>query len=547
MNGTKTDLKYISLVWIVLALLLIPTYAHHGNIILDCGREVYYPTRILQGKILYKDLFNIYGPFAYMFNALLFKVFKESLNVLFASGTICAGFISTLIYLISKRFLPKFLSFSFAFFTVTTGVLNTNLFNFIFPYSYAMLYGLLAFLTSLWLLLNYQETPKKTSSLFLSCFFAGVCFANKYEFLPYLAVIFYSVYKNRPMDFKKYYYLILSLVFVPAVCFGTLFIQGLSLAQMKESIVFPLALAKTQTLKYFYYTQGVYFTKHTLPFLAINFLKVTLPLGLLIFGLKTKNKLKAFFAFVFSLSIMPFLANPAVLSFLPLVTFTLAVWSFKSLKENHPLAILTLSAILVSLKSFWGVATLNYGVFFVGILLVAATAMISDQFKKINLNAVGIYILVLSLILGMQNTNLLKEKTDLLQTKKGNIYTEKIYSSSTAELIEYINNSTKKSEKVVIFPEGLFINFLTSRVSDDWYNSLIPLYVEAFGEEKLIKHFEKTKPDYVIFNNWNNSDYYFKYICSDYGVSLCNYFAKNYFQERVIDKGFRYLIFKKKN
>lgn len=564
MKKIQTDLKYLSLIWIALALLLIPTYAHHGHLILDCGREVYYPTQIILGKVLYKDIFNIYGPFAYMFNALLFKLFGVNLNVLYAAGIACAGLISSLIYLISKRFLPKFLSFSIAIFTVSIGVLNVNLFNFIFPYSYSILYGLLAFLTSVWLLLKYQSSPEKPLYLYFSCFFAGLCFVNKYEFLPYLAVILYSIIKIKPVEWDdnttrikpagkpsnllKYYYTILALLFIPILCFGTLFLQGLRLEDLKTSFVLLYKIANSETLKYFYYTQGVYFTKHTISLLVVSFLKTAAPLGILLLGFRAKNEFASFFAVGFSICLMAFLTNPASFAFLPVLIIILSIWNFKSLKENQALLILTLSAILISLKSLWGLATLNYGAFFISFLLIAAMALIVDKFKdkNINLTAVGVFILVIATTLGMQNFPALSAKTQLVKTSRGEIYTDKYIFSATSELLNYIKTSTKKTDTIAIFPEGLFINFLADRKSDDYYNSLIPLYTEVFGEEKLIRHFEKTKPDYIIFNNWDNKDYYFSYICTDYAVSFCNYIAQNYTEEKVIDQGFRYLIFKHK-
>ena len=154
MKKINTDLKYLIWLWIILILAIIPTYAHHGNLLIDCGREAYYPTQVLLGKVLYKDIFNIYGPFAYMLNALLFKVFSVNLNVLYLAGCTSAFLIVSLTYLISKQFLSRFLSLTIGVFTILIGVLNTNLFNFIFPYSYGMLYGIVAFLISIWLLIQ---------------------------------------------------------------------------------------------------------------------------------------------------------------------------------------------------------------------------------------------------------------------------------------------------------------------------------------------------------------------------------------------------------
>lgn len=556
MKRLNTDLKYLIFIWIVLIAAIIPTFAHHGHLILDCGREAYYPAQILSGKILYKDLFTIYGPFSYMLNADLFKVFGINLNVLYLAGCVCSGLITGLIYLISKRFLNNFLSFSISVFTIAIGVLNLNLFNFIFPYSYAILYGLVAFLASVLFLLKYQQEPEKNSYLYLSTFFAGLCVTSKYEFLPYLAVILYAMLKIKPLKFKQYYFAIFSMLFIPVFCFGILFLQGLGINDLASTVLILKKMAQSQTLKYFYHTQGVYFDKHTIGLFALNFIKTAIPLYILIWGIKIEKRFISGGLILFSILLMTISINAASFVFLPVLTVILAVWNFKALKENQKLLILVLSCLTISLKVFWGLATLNYGVFFASFLLITVLALLVEASNKglqplvceteINQNALGAYVLIVAIILGSHNLSSLSEKNSLVQGQRGKIYSNEYLASASQDLINYIEKNTKKSDTIVIFPEGPLINFLTDRKSDDWYNSLIPLYVEVLGEDKLIEHFSKTKPEYIIFNNWDNSNYYFKYICSDYAVSFCNFVARKYSQEKVIEKGFRYLIFKKK-
>ncbi len=548
MKKVNTDLKYLFFIWIILFLAIIPTYAHHGHLLIDCGREVYYPTQILSGEILYKDIFNIYGPFSYMFNAFLFKVFGISLNVLYIAGCVCAFCIASLIYTISKQFLSRFLSFAITIFTIAIGVLNSNLFNFIFPYSYAMLYGFVTFLASVWLLFKYQQNPEKIYSLYLSVFFAGVCITSKYEFLPYLLVILYAVLKIKPLKLKQYYFTILSLVFMPIFCFGILFLQGLEWKDLVLTALTIKRMAQSETLRYFYHMQGVYFNKRTFGVLILNFIKTIIPLGLLFWGFAIKKRSFSISLIIFALFLMIFSINPASFVFLPIFTFILALVSFKALKENPKLLILVLSCITIDLKVFWGLATLNYGVFFASFLLITVLAVITKRFENenINQNALGIYFLVVAVILGWQNLTSLNIKNNPIKSERGQIYSSKELASSTQDLINYINKTTQKTDTVVIFPEGPFINFLTNRKSDNYYNSLIPLYVETFGENKLIEHFKKTKPEYIIFNNWNTKDYYFEHICNDYAFSFCHFVAENYTQKKIIDKGFRYLIFQKR-
>lgn len=550
-NNINKDLKYLIFLWIILFLAIITTYSHHGNLIIDCGREAYYPTQILLGKILYKDILNIYGPFSYILNALLFKIFGANLNVLYIAGCVCSFLITTLIYLIGKRFLPAFLSFSIAIFTVCIGVITPYLSNFIFPYSYAMLYGLTSFLISIWFLLKY-ESNKKTSFIYLSSLFAGVCIVNKYEFLPYFLVVLYSMIKVKPLNFKQYLIAIFSFLFIPIFCFSLLFLQGLRIDDLIASLLIVKRMAQSQTLQYFYHRQGVYFSPQFMQIEIINFIMTFISLGLFLYSFITKNKIIASILFIIASLLIITITTPMSFATIAILTILLTILDFKNLKNNLPLQLLVFSAILFSMKVFWGVIIANYGAYFISFLLITFIALISDKFKNeipeknINFKAIGIYILFVAIVLGHQNLQMIKNKQSLIKTNRGQIYTEKGFSDSTNDLIKYIETNTKKTDTIVILPEGAMINFLTDRKSDNFYTSLIPLYVEVFGENKIIEHFKQTKPEYIIFNNWDSSDYYFKYICSDYAASFCSYVSQNYTQEKIIDKGLRYLIFKKK-
>lgn len=547
MKKINTNLLYLVPLWIISILALMVTYSHHGHLLVDCGREVYYPTQVLLGKVLYKDIFNIYGPFSYMFNAMLFKIFGVNLNVLYLAGCVCALSVITLIYLISIKFLSKILSFAISIFTVSIGVLSLHLFNFVFPYSYGMLYGLVAFLFSVWLLLKYQKTPVKTSFLYLSCFFAGLCIASKYEFAPYMFIVLYSMIKIKPLKFKEYYYSIFSFLFIPVFCFGILFLQGLRFEDLISTFLVLKKMTQTETLKYFYHAQGIYFNPKNFKFELISFILAIFPLATFVYGFNVKNKLISAVMILLSLFLMLHCTNPLSFSLIPLSIVVLAIWDFKKSKNNLALQILVFSALLFSLKVFWSLAIVTYGIFFVSYLLIAILALVMDKFadKNINQNAIGIYLIILSLFLALGNTKI--KKNYLIKTERGRIYTTGYFYKSSVELIDYINKNTKKADSIVILPEGAMINFLTQRPTDNYFTSLIPLYVETFGEEKIINHFKESKPEYIIFNNWDSSrDYYFKTICNDYALSFCSFVAKNYTQEKVIDNGFRYLIFKKK-
>ena len=79
------------------------TWGKWGHVIFDCFREVIIPQAMLQGKVLYSDITCIYPPLAYQFNTLLFKIFGDSLNVLYILAIICTLTVLTLLYKTAEK------------------------------------------------------------------------------------------------------------------------------------------------------------------------------------------------------------------------------------------------------------------------------------------------------------------------------------------------------------------------------------------------------------------------------------------------------------
>ena len=61
--------------------------------------------------------------------------------------------------------------------------------------------------------------------------------------------------------------------------------------------------------------------------------------------------------------------------------------------------------------------------------------------------------------------------------------------------------------KILTVPEGVTINFLAERDSDNFYYYLMPVNVDIFGAETIIENFKKAPPDYILQNNLGYSAY----------------------------------------
>lgn len=540
--------KYLVVLWILCGTALILFSGHYANILIDFGREVYYPQRILEGKVLYKDLFNIYGPFSYMFNAVLYKLLGINLRTLYLAGITCSFLVVSGIYLIAKKFLSEFLSFSLCVFTITVGILTPVIFNFTFPYSWGMLYGLVSFLYSVLFILKFleDENPKH---LYIGTFLAGISLCSKYEFIFYATFVLVFVVKEILKNKKTGIIALSYFLSIPFISFCILFIQGLTIQDLVSSFNIIQAMAKSETLKYFYQNIGVYFHIKTLPFMLSQFIITAISFSCFIASafLYKKNKSLSYMAAVISIIVcfsLTLYTERTTFFFLPVLIIILCLIYYRKLIEDKKLRILLISAITISLKFLWGLILLSYGTFFAPFLLLSFFALLFSYIPKEYQKAAGLYLLIVTAVFVIKNFDSYSDIQGKIHTERGSIYTNKNLEITSNALINFLKEETEETDRVVIFPEGMMINFLAERKGDDFYNSLIPLYVEVFGEDKIIEHFMETKPEYIIFNGENMSDYGFSYICNDYAVDFCYFVHSNYDRVAVIDKEYRFLIYK---
>ena len=165
----KDDIIDILIVLGVLAVGLFVFVGHQGHMLIDNGREVYFPVEVLKGKVLYKDIFNIYGPLSYQVNALLYFIFGQRLSSLYLGGIVSSITIIMSLFLITKEVATSRISKAVSYFIIAACVCNSYIFNFVFPYSYAVSYSLASFMAALLFLVYYIKTDHK-NFVFVSAF-----------------------------------------------------------------------------------------------------------------------------------------------------------------------------------------------------------------------------------------------------------------------------------------------------------------------------------------------------------------------------------------
>lgn len=539
--------KPLIILWLLCITALIIFMGHYSNILFDVGRETYYPQRILEGKVLYKDLFNIYGPFSYLWNAFLYKIFGINLRALYISGAICSLAIVSGVYLIAKRFLNTSLSFAIGLFTIVTGVCANHLFNYTFPYSWAMLYGTVGFLYSVYFLIKYKDN-ENPHFLYMAGLLAGFAAANKYDFIIYSIFLFcVSIFTKNKKNILNF---ITSFMVFPILSFGILFLQGLRIEDLIVAMQEIQKLMNTKTLEYFYSNQGVLFSPAVFPVWIYNLLATGIPLGLMMLSYRFYEKIKIVsiaLITIFALVGYKFL-SPALFAFLTPLLFLVSIFGYKKIKTNIPLLLVIISAIGASFKTFWGLTPMSYGCYYTPIVLIAFFGVmftfINEKYQKI----AAIFLTVVSV--SFLNVYLFKRTTTTgkISSPHGTIYTYKQNADNINNILSILNNDENVNSTALIYPEGMIINFLSKNniKSDDYYNSLLPLYLESMGEEKFQKVLDEKNPKFIILTSQNTSDYYFNHICTNYAFNFCNQVEQEYQQEATFNGDIAFKIYRKR-
>lgn len=537
------------------------------NPAIDMGRELYIPFRMLNGEVLYRDIVNIYGALAYQVNAFLYLIFGASFNVLRVAGIINSTLIIWLFMLISGEIFPKKEKiddekmsdkksnilgengyWQFAIIPLVIGVCSLGTFNYTFPYAFAMTYGLSAFLASVLFFVKFAKNDE-VNFAYLACLFAGVAVSCKYDFCIYAIFLALYVLVNKRISTMNVLISFASLVFVPFLSFGTLFLQGVQMADLKETFALLGAIGRTHSLKYFYSRySGAIPCLSVFTFGLVKTLILVVIASVVTFAKKMcpTDKFILAMVYVFALAGLVYVGLSGY-SLLAVVNVLIFCIFYKKIVQNRPLLVFMISSILLSLKTFFAVNIDVYGTYTMPMIVFSIIAFLLsvDYTEKIEIkkfvNSFGTTLLIGLLILCGTKSILtllpkMQGKMSVITTKNTNsvinatnsVFVYPQVSKTLRETAEYIENNTKMTDRIVVIPETMYLNFVTKRPADNIFDSLTPMYFETFGEEFVLNHFLETRPEYFILNNRDTFDYGKRFICEDYGKQFCQFVFENY-------------------
>ncbi len=160
--------------------MLVVSWRRWISPVTDSGREMDLPLRLMNGEVLYRDVYYLYPPFSPYFHSFLYRIFGAHLDVLQISGAVCAVLVVYLCYRIARRLLTPS-DASLAMIAVILLCVLKPAGNLIWPYAFAALHGMVFALGALLVALRYAENERRRE-LIAAGVLIGLAAITKQEF-----------------------------------------------------------------------------------------------------------------------------------------------------------------------------------------------------------------------------------------------------------------------------------------------------------------------------------------------------------------------------
>jgi len=157
------------------------TWGHWGDFQVDCGRELYVPAAILKGKLLFRDIWYMYGPLAPYLQAMLFRLFGIHLTALYVFGFTLTVSAAVLLFEVGLELGLAVMTSVVAPLFFLSEAFYPFIFNFVFPYSYAASLAAVLGLACLYFVLRHVREARKVH-LAAAAVLAALAALTKQEF-----------------------------------------------------------------------------------------------------------------------------------------------------------------------------------------------------------------------------------------------------------------------------------------------------------------------------------------------------------------------------
>lgn len=553
--------------------LLAASWGRWTQPIIDHGREMNLPARIAAGETLYLDVQFLYGPFAPSFNAALYRIFGVRLGVLHAAGAFCAVLIILLIYRIARCLMGAYEAGAAAALVLVLCALKFTA-NYISPYAYASLYGLLFALGSLASAVRYWDMGR-TAWIALAGAAAGLSLISKWELaLAALtagaAAVALRSLAHKRLEWRDALRFAFPVAAITVIAFG-LAARRVSWKTLVEDnhILFssmpPQLVYFNQQIsglgewpRSFWYTLsgvGMFFLWAGIVTMlgALPRVKSGEGRGLLRLGLRIAVAGGASWVILRWVFGVP--ADATILTgmpvVLPLVIALLVVQVYQSAKSGEEIGfqrgVLLMTALFAQvsiLRVILKVKTTGpYTPFFIPVLLVVCVWLLVVLLPEVagnhselrrNVRQAAMMVLVLFVVGSAISSasRFRRHNTFEVRTDRGGFLTEPQIGEPLAAAIAYVRSNTSESDSVLSLPQATSINFLAARRYPFREEIVHPGFLT---DEDGIRRLEADPPRLILVVNLLTPEFRDRVFGSDYNAGLMRWIGQRYTQTARFD------------
>ena len=531
------NIYVIGLILFVLNIILFLKFGEKfGDIFIDSSREVTVPLRILDGQVIYKDFHYEYGPIVPYFFALICKIFGSGLDVFRITGLTVSIAISLIIFKISEVYINRIyalLSSIIFIFLFAYHSEPINIFNYILPYSYVSIIGLLCLLLVYLNTLKYLMDRKIAPLLFLIVSIS-VCMLSKLEIilstlivLMFLPLLFNNnnscLSKEKNLEGGKRNAIILFWIIPIAVL---LFVYIYYFDYVNNEIYYLVKknlnnligrtalglnnieyhFTKAITSFLFFITCGTLFIlidNYAIKKARYNYIQILVFITILLITTQIIN-----------VEGYDFLFNSSSLILLPFTVYLLGI-VFSRGKDHRcvkhkVMLVITLSSLALTFRMAFNNTTNFYGFYLlvpssmcIIVVIYYYIPLIARKYfnkrTKLLKIAFTIYYSTMCYSSFSNTVDVSEEKNKRLTTDKGALYLYEYQYDATQYLINDFKSSLNKEDTVMVLPEGYMLNYFLDVVPTSYNNSHLPdLTADSERELSLIQEIDEKKFDYIF-------------------------------------------------
>jgi hypothetical protein len=535
-----------------------------ANPIIDGGREMNTPLRLLQGEQIYSEVYYLYGPVAPFFNALLYKLFGVHLGTLYAAGLAGGLFLVLLIFYLGRRFMSVFEAMLAAVAVLLLCVLKLRG-NMIFPYSYAALYGTILGTLALTAQLAHIRS-NRLRSLFVAGALSGLTLCCKLEFgfAAIASLVALVTSSPRGERLRNAGVALLAALIFPLLIYGFLFARIPAGPLFKDTFLLPGHIP----------AELVYFNKmklglddpgRTLRELISAVALLTGAAGIFsLAGLRMAGEsvlsapraqearrlwwitgISGGFILLHILlygvhwDLNPFRALPILFLGMIYYYFTEQGGSEKDEPPLRALLLISVYSLAVLARVFVRVpagGSYGSGLLPVPLLLffyiaksdlpIAKLPPAAAQFRR-RFVLVGLSI-ALAAVMGVLVYRQIENHYVPLRTTRGELWFPAGHISAMNQALDFIARNTSPAEYLLMLPEGSSLNFLANRPVPVRYEIATPGFVRSDEERIMIHQIQEKKVRYIFLFNRPTSEFGPKIFGQDYCHILMKWINSNF-------------------